>query len=74
MTINLGQNQTITLTFYDPQNQLINSTDLPIQIQTIQMPGYMTYTKFTDDPDHAPLKIYENTETNEEGKMNLKYL
>ena len=74
MTINLAQNQTITLTFYDFQNNLINSTDLAVEIQTIQMPGYMIYTKFTSDPDHSPLTIYENSETNEKGQMNLKYL
>lgn len=72
LMINLGSNQTITLNFYDPNNILINSTDLPVDFQTIQMPGYMTYTKFVDDPTTPPmLQIFENTAVGSDGNMNL---
>lgn len=62
----------MTLQLYDPENILINSTDLQVETQYLQLPGYMTYTKFTEDAEHQPLTIYNNTEVDENGNMNLK--
>lgn len=72
LTINLGTNQTISLNLFDPQNQIIKSRDFEVSLQFIQIPGYMTYTKFFDDEEHAPIKIYDNIEINANGTMNLK--
>lgn len=62
----------MTLQLYDPDNILINSTDLQVERQYLQLPGYMTYTKFTEDSEHQPLTIYNNSEVDENGNMNLK--
>ena len=72
MTINLNSYQTVALTLYGPDNQLVTEYDVTVNYQTIQMPSYMTYTKFTPDPDHDPLTISDNKETDEGGMMNLK--
>lgn len=73
LTINLGANQTMTLKFYDPHGVMIHSADMPVEIQTIQLPGYMAYTKFFTDDTNKPLEMYDHEAVGSDGNMNLKY-
>lgn len=74
MTIDLNTQKTFILQLYDPYNNLINSTDITVEIQSLQLPGYMTYTKFITDTEHEPLTISNNTEVDENGIMNIKFI